>query len=117
MARRYTLFLCVWAFGIGQAFAQTGCLYSGEIYTGASASNPGVNNYGLYSGSTALTNQCPSSSQIACRVYYWTGVNDYFSGVKSDYSSLNCPLDSEIIGLLLAAVVFGCLAIRTRVFG
>lgn len=114
MAKRYILLLCIWILGIIQAFAQTGCLYNGDIYTGGSISNPGTDNYGYFSGSTVLTNQCPSASQIPCRVYYWTGVNDYYPGVKSDYSSLNCPIDNGALVLLLCSMVLGYLTIRLR---
>lgn len=77
MAKRSFLLLCILTLTIIQAFAQTGCLYNGNIYTGASISNPGADNYGAFSGATVLTNQCASATQISCRVYYWTGTNDY----------------------------------------
>jgi len=100
--------------GIIQAFAQTGCLYNGDIYTGGSISNPGADNYGYFSGYTPLINQCPSASQVPCRVYYWTGVNDYYSGVKSDYSSLNCPIDDETLGLLFCSMALGYFTVQLK---
>lgn len=119
MAKRYILLLCIWTLGIIQAFAQTGCLYNGDIFTGGSISNPGADNYGYYSSYTVLTNQCASSTQIPCRVYYWTGINDYYPGVKSDYSSLNCPIDGGTLGLLLCSGMFACFMIcrNRRIFG
>jgi len=114
MAKQYILILCIFTLGITQAFAQTGCLYNGNIYTGGSISNPGADNYGYFSGSTLLTNQCPSATQIPCRVYYWTGSNDYYSGSKSDYSSLNCPIDNGALGLLLFSMVLGYFTIRLK---
>jgi len=112
MTKRSILLLCVWILGAIQAFAQTGCLYNGDIYTGASVSNPGADNYGYFSGYTTLTNQCPSASQIPCRVYYWTGVNDYYSGIKSDYSSFNCLIDNGSFSLLLTVGIMGYLVLR-----
>ncbi|MGM9477301.1 hypothetical protein ACS5PU_12755 [Pedobacter sp. GSP4] len=100
---------------MSKSLAQTGCLYNGDIYTGASTSNPGVDNYGYYSGDTPLGTKCPSATQIPCRVYYWFGVNDYYSGVKSDYSTLNCPIDNGSLVLLVCSGILGCFMLRSRV--
>jgi len=114
MAKCYTLFLCVWALGIGQAFAQTGCLYDGNIYTDGSYFHPGIDNYTAITGITSLGDKCPSGTQTPCKVYYGVGGSSYYDGLKSDYSNLNCPLDNGSLGFLLSIGLMGYFMIRYK---
>ncbi|WP_293789508.1 hypothetical protein [uncultured Pedobacter sp.] len=116
MSKFYLTFLCICLIGINRSFGQTGCLYNGYIYTGSSLSHPGADNYGYYSGYTPVDTKCPSAVQIPCKVYYFIGSNDYYPGIKSDYSTLNCPLDDETSALLLSIGMIGYFTVRRRLF-